>query len=89
MNLAKRLADTEPARRGLPCAVDVLLCSLSKQDAAALVAAMATPKGDPRRLSSRVISEALHEEGFKIGPRSISNHRNGACRCGFGRTSTT
>ena len=89
MSLAKRLMETEPARRGLPCAVDVLLCALPKQDAQALVAAMAVPKGDPRRLSSRVISETLHLEGYKVGPRSISNHRNGACRCGFGRTSNT
>ena len=86
MSLAKRLQEARPSRTGLPCSIGVLLDSLNKSEAAALLAALQVPKGDPRRLSARVIAEALRLEGHDVGDRSIVNHRNGACRCDYSGT---
>jgi hypothetical protein len=86
VSLAQRLKDAEPSRRGRPCAIGLVLGKLAARDAQALSDALAMPVTDPRRLSARAISEALSAEGFVISDQSISRHRNGACRCEFGRT---
>lgn len=85
MTLAKRLAAAEPLRTGKPCGVGRVLASLSKEDAEALKAAMAIPKGDPQRLSSNQIANILREEGHDIHHKSVEVHRKGACRCEPGR----
>ena len=83
VSLSDRLAQAEPAMTGTRCSVGVLLGVLPEVDADALRLALSVPKGDRSRLSSRLISEILAEEGHDAGAQSITKHRNGACRCGF------
>lgn len=89
MSLAKRLAETKPLRTGRPCSVGVLLSSLNKEDAQALLDVLAVPKGDPNRLSAHHLSNILREEGHHIPHKSLELHRKGACRCEPGRPSST
>lgn len=86
MTIAKRLSEAKPSRTGNPCSVGTLLARLPKAEASALEEALAVPKGDPRRLSSRTIVEIVRQEGHSVGERSVVNHRNGACRCDSSRT---
>lgn len=85
MTLADTLANTKPSRTGKPCAIELIMAGLSDRDAEALKAAMAVPKGDPARLSSEKIAEALRSEGYTVRMKTIENHRKGACRCESGR----
>lgn len=89
MSVADRLANAKPSRTGFPCGVGVLLRTLPKADVVALTEALAVPVGDPRRLASRTIAEALRAEGYDIGDRAVANHRGGACRCDFSGTSNS
>ena len=82
MTLAERLSAAPPTSKGVPgCRVGWIVQQLDDDDAAALNAALVVPMGDPTRLSSAVIAQALADEGFQVHGKTVENHRKGACRC--------
>jgi hypothetical protein len=66
------LEATSPIRR---CSFAEFIMTLDADDAAALTNILSS------RVPTRKIHTELQEEGYRIGRDSISNHRNGWCRC--------
>lgn len=89
MSLSERLTAAKNRHTGLPCSISVLFSSLSDEDSVVLSAALAAPRTDPGRLSTRAIHEALASEGHTVSIRALTNHRNGVCRCGISRETET
>lgn len=90
MSLSKRLSAAPRTSRGVPgCRMGWIVEQLSDDDAAALSAALFAAMGDPDRLSSAVITEALQAEGYTVHSKTVENHRKGVCRCESGRTPST
>lgn len=84
MSLAERLSEAPRNSRGV-CRISWVLDQLSNKDKAALLAAMAVPVGDPDRIASTDIGQALRAEGFDVHNKTIETHRKGACSCESGR----
>jgi hypothetical protein len=76
MPLADKFTQAKTARKGPPCTVGLLLSFMSKDDHAALVAALADPS-----IESRTIWRVLVEEGHEISDTPIGRHRKGMCLC--------
>lgn len=76
MSLAKvvKELDTKP-KETLKCAYAKMYDALPKDDKEALDSLFA------RGLSTRIITDLLAREGYKIGNESINSHKFGRCRC--------
>ena len=59
---------------------------LGIEDRDQLVAAVMTPSGDSRRISSTALAFVLSEEGHSVSATSITNHRLKRCLCFKGGT---
>lgn len=70
MALAAKFTQAKTSRKGPPCSVGLLLAFMSKDDRAALVAALADPS-----IESRTIWRVLVEEGHEISDTPIARHR--------------
>lgn len=75
MGLSDSLREPVVVKR-LECQVAILIRHLSPEDAEALQEAF----DDPSRPVS-FINAALAQNGYEIGPSSLSRHRRGYCRC--------
>ena len=75
MVLADKLA-TPPPRNASRCSVAVLLSSLPDSEAKALNTML-----DGNLWTHKAIVQALADEGYTIGNRSIERHRQGVCKC--------
>ena len=76
MTLKDRLAGaTLPSKGARPCPMALLIAQLDPTDGEALQSALDS------RLTTRVIHTELQAEGYRIGRDTVSNHRNGWCRC--------
>jgi hypothetical protein len=64
--------------------VSVILKSLDKANAEALVAALECGYDSPERLNNTTIQGVLLDEGFPVHLKGIEKHRNGRCRCYVG-----
>ena len=76
MALSAKFTQAKTARKGPPCTVGLLLKFMSKDDRAALIAALNTPT-----IQSRTIWRVLVEEGHEISDTPIGRHRRGMCQC--------
>jgi hypothetical protein len=84
VTLAERLANTQPHRRRQRCRVAVVLDELDRSDRDALQTALDVPKYDPRRLTAKMIADALTAEGFPVHFKHVEHHRRNACGCESG-----
>ena len=75
MALKDRLSSLEVASPIRPCSFAEFISTLDADDAAALTNILSS------RVTTRKIHTELQEEGYRVGRDSISNHRNGWCRC--------
>jgi hypothetical protein len=75
MGLADRFSSYEKPRVGARCTTCHLEVTLPKDDADALMKALADPS-----VSNAAISEILKSEGHPIGETSIRRHRKGMCK---------
>ena len=85
MSLSERLAEVSTSEsKTVLCKLGELMLGtdLSLEDRDNLIAAVLTPSGDPRRISSDAISHALEEEeNISISATSITRHRLKRCSC--------
>lgn len=84
MSLSERLASvSNKENKTALCKLGELMVGseLSLEDRDQLIAAVMTPSGDPRRISSDALSQALEEEGISISSTSITRHRLKRCSC--------
>lgn len=84
MSLADRLKDAGSGHRpGLPCRLGSLLRGkeIQETDKEYLLKVLDTPPGDPRRVPTTSIAEALRLEGHNIGVAAVQRHRRRECRC--------
>jgi len=58
-----------------------VLEQLSDAERAALTAALITEIGNPDRIASTDIGEALRAEGYDVHNKTVETHRKGACNC--------
>lgn len=86
MSLAKRLAEHQNPKPGLPCPVATIVAQLDETDRKALLNALDVPPNHPERVSSAELARMLTEEGFAIHFKGIERHRNRVCRCFTGVT---
>ena len=75
MGLADRFSAYEKPRMGARCTTCHLEMTLPKDDADALMKALADPS-----VSNSAISEILKSEGYQVGETSIRRHRKGMCK---------
>jgi hypothetical protein len=81
MSLSERLKSAPHPNRGLPCPLVAIRESLSVDDRGALDEQMGKRMGDPGRIATSILANALNDEGFNIHVKSVERHRNRACRC--------
>lgn len=84
MALIDRLEGPNSARRpGLPCRLGSLLRGddLSSEDKQYLIKVLEVEIGDPTRLPTTAIAEALRLEGHHMGVAAVNRHRRRECRC--------
>jgi hypothetical protein len=82
--LIDRLEGPNSARRpGLPCRLGSLLRGddLSPDDKQYLIKVLEVEIGDPTRLPTTAIAEALRLEGYNMGMAAVNRHRRRECRC--------
>jgi len=75
MALKDRLTSLDVKSPSRPCSFAEFISSLDPEDAQAVRDILLT------RVPTRKIHTELQEEGYRIGRDSITNHRNGWCRC--------
>lgn len=76
--LAKLNSLDHEASKTDPCTMGQIIAGLDSESAKVLQRLVFNPK-----VSVRKIYELLKEENFRIERTTISNHRNGYCRCKF------
>ena len=84
MSLADRLKEAGSGHRpGLPCRLGSLLRGkeIQEDDREYLLKVLEVPTGDPRRVPTTAIAEALRLEGHNIGVAAVQRHRRHECRC--------
>lgn len=84
MSLADRLKGAGSVHRpGLPCRLGSLLRGkdMPDSDKEYLLKMLEIAPGDPRRIPTTAIAEALRLEGFNIGVAAVQRHRRQECRC--------
>lgn len=81
MTLADRLDQAPRRSRGTSCRLGWVLEQLSDAERAALNAALITEIGNPDRIASTDIGEALRAEGYDVHNKTVETHRKGACNC--------
>jgi hypothetical protein len=82
--LSDRLEGTHSSRRpGLPCRLGSLLRgdTLDHKDKDYLIKVLDIPLGDPTRIPTTAIAEALKQEGHNMGVAAVTRHRRKECRC--------
>lgn len=75
LNRLKEVED-EVANRVRPCRMQQIIDTLDQQTATLLGKLL-----DNRKVSTRMIYNALRDDGIAIDRQKISEHRNGDCRC--------
>lgn len=70
-------------RPGLPCRLGSLLrgSDLEPKEKKYLEDILDVPLGDPTRVPTTAIAEALKQEGYAIGASAVQRHRRKECRC--------
>lgn len=84
MSLSERLEKVASSNRpGLPCRLGSLLQSkdLAKDEKAYLEKILEVKLGEPTRVPTTAIAEALRQEGYDIGIAAVQRHRRKECRC--------
>ena len=84
MSLSERLEKVASSNRpGLPCRLGSLLKGdeLSDTDKKYLEDVLSVPLGEPTRVPTTAIAEALKQEGFTVGVAAVQRHRRKECRC--------
>lgn len=89
MSLSERLnLVSNKEKKTILCKLGELMTGTEIQieDRDQLVAAVMTPSGDSRRISSAALAFVLSEEGYLVSATSITNHRLKRCSCFKGGT---
>lgn len=84
MSLSERLQKVASSNRpGLPCRLGSLLQSedLDSKEKDYLEKILEVKLGDPLRVPTTAIAEALKQEGYDIGIAAVQRHRRKECRC--------
>ena len=84
MSLSERLEKVASSNRpGLPCRLGSLLQGkeLAKDEKEYLEKILEVKLGEPSRIPTTAITEALRQEGFEIGNAAVQRHRRKECRC--------
>lgn len=84
MSLSERLKKVESSNRpGLPCRLGSLLQGkeLAKDEKEYLEKILDVKLGEPTRVPTTAIAEALRQEGYDIGIAAVQRHRRRECRC--------
>jgi hypothetical protein len=84
MSLSEKLAAaSNKEKKQVICKLGQLMVGsvLPIEDRDYLIAAVMTPSGDPRRISSAALAAVLQEEGHDISSTSITSHRLKRCCC--------
>jgi hypothetical protein len=84
MSLSERLEKVASSNRpGLPCRLGSLLQGdeLPEKEKEYLKKILEVRLGEPARVPTTAITEALRQEGFEIGNAAVQRHRRKECRC--------
>lgn len=84
MSLSERLEKVASSNRpGLPCRLGSLLQGnqLPQKEKDYLEKILEAKLGDPVRVPTTAIAEALRLEGYDIGIAAVQRHRRKECRC--------
>lgn len=84
MSLSERLEKVASSNRpGLPCRLGSLLQGkeLAKNEKEYLEKILDVKLGEPTRVPTTAIAEALRQEGYDIGIAAVQRHRRKECRC--------
>jgi len=84
MSLSERLEKVASSNRpGLPCRLGSLLQGkeLAKDEKEYLEKILEVKLGEPTRVPTTAIAEALRQEGYDIGIAAVQRHRRRECRC--------
>jgi len=84
MSLSERLEKVASSNRpGLPCRLGSLLQGkkLAKDEKEYLEKILEVKLGEPTRVPTTAIAEALRQEGHDIGIAAVQRHRRKECRC--------
>lgn len=84
MSLSERLQKVASSNRpGLPCRLGSILQSdkLADKEKDYLQKVLSVELGEPLRVPTTAIAEALRQEGYDIGIAAVQRHRRKECRC--------
>lgn len=84
MSLSERLEKVASSNRpGLPCRLGSLLQGdkLAQKEKDYLEKILDVDLGEPTRVPTTAIAEALRQEGYDIGIAAVQRHRRKECRC--------
>jgi hypothetical protein len=84
MSLSARLQDSvNSGRPGLPCRLGSLLRGdeFPKDEKEYLEKILDVELGDPKRIPTTSIAQALRQEGYLISVAAVQRHRRKQCRC--------
>lgn len=84
MSLSERLQKVASSNRpGLPCRLGSLLQGdkLAQKEKDYLEKILDVDLGEPTRVPTTAIAEALRQEGYDIGIAAVQRHRRRECRC--------
>lgn len=84
MSLSERLQKVASSNRpGLPCRLGSLLQGdkLAQKEKDYLEKILDVDLGEPTRVPTTAIAEALRQEGYDIGIAAVQRHRRKECRC--------
>lgn len=84
MSLSERLEKVASSNRpGLPCRLGSLLQGdkLAQKEKDYLEKILDVDLGEPTRVPTTAIAEALRQEGYDIGIAAVQRHRRRECRC--------
>lgn len=84
MSLSERLQKVASSNRpGLPCRLGSLLQGdkLAPKEKDYLEKVLDVNLGEPTRVPTTAIAEALRQEGYDIGIAAVQRHRRKECRC--------
>jgi len=84
MSLSERLEKVSGSNRpGLPCRLGSLLKGdeIPIKEKEYLEKILEVKLGEPSRIPTTAITEALRQEGFEIGNAAVQRHRRKECRC--------
>lgn len=84
MSLSDRLQEAASSNRpGLPCRLGSLMRGdeLPKNEKEYLEKILDVELGDPKRVPTTAVAEALKQEGYIISVAAVQRHRRKQCRC--------